>query len=116
MSRVRTPLPAPILPFFPISPGASKCPEPVREAYTANFRRYPLAFFGKPDTPAPSPSPSSSPAPPERVHTPSPIASSPASASAATVVGSRAQIAGALSGDEDLLVNGRPEGKTLADR
>ena len=75
-----------------------------------------MAFFGKPDTPAPSPSPSSSPAPPERVHTPSPIASSPASASAATVVGSRVKIVGDLSGDEDVLVNGRLEGKIRVDR
>src|SRR5437762_2324909 len=116
MSRVRTPLPAPILPFFPISPGASKCPEPVREAYTANFRRYPLAFFGKPDTPAPSPTPSSSPVPPERLSPPSPIALSPGSASAATVVGSRVKIVGDLSGDEDVLVNGRLEGKIRVDR
>ena len=75
-----------------------------------------MAFFGKPDTPAPSPTPSSSPAPPERLSPPSPIALSPGSASAATVVGSRVKIVGDLSGDEDVLVNGRLEGKIRVDR
>jgi len=74
-----------------------------------------LAFFGKPDTPAPSPSPSpSSPAPPERVSVSS-LATSTSSA-AATVIGSRVRIVGDLSGDEDVLVNGRLEGKIRVDR
>ncbi|HEX9286326.1 MAG TPA: polymer-forming cytoskeletal protein [Thermoanaerobaculia bacterium] len=74
-----------------------------------------MAFFGKPDTPAPSPSPSpSSPAPPERVSVSS-LATSTSSA-AATVIGSRVRIVGDLSGDEDVLVNGRLEGKIRVDR
>ncbi|HEX9303955.1 MAG TPA: polymer-forming cytoskeletal protein [Thermoanaerobaculia bacterium] len=77
-----------------------------------------MAFFGKPDTPAPSPShsPSPSPAPPERVSVPSPVASTATSSSAATVIGSRVKIVGDLSGDEDVLVNGRLEGKIRVDR
>ena len=75
-----------------------------------------MAFFGKTDTPAPSPSPSASPAPPERVSVAPPAVSTPTSSSAATVIGSRVKIVGDLSGDEDVLVNGRLEGKIRVDR
>jgi len=78
-----------------------------------------LAFFGKPDTPAPSPSPSASPAPPERVPHPPPSPASSAAltpSGATTVIGSRLKIVGDVSGDEDLVVNGRLEGKIRVDR
>ena len=78
-----------------------------------------MAFFGKPDTPAPSPSPSASPAPPERVPHPPPSPASSAAltpSGATTVIGSRLKIVGDVSGDEDLVVNGRLEGKIRVDR
>src|SRR5204863_5115818 len=112
----RTPLPAPTRPFSRFHSRPIRSPADGPRGLYCQLSEVPLGFFGKPDTPAPSPSPSSSPAPPERVHTPSPIASSPASASAATVVGSRVKIVGDLSGDEDVLVNGRLEGKIRVDR
>jgi cytoskeletal protein CcmA (bactofilin family) len=82
-----------------------------------------LAFFGKPDPPpAPPPSPTVPPPPsnpPERVPhpPPSPVASAaPTPSGATTVIGSRLKIVGDVSGDEDLVVNGRLEGKIRVDR
>jgi cytoskeletal protein CcmA (bactofilin family) len=82
-----------------------------------------LAFFGKPDPP---PSPQLSPTvppptsnPPERVPhpPPSPVApAAPTPSGATTVIGSRLKIVGDVSGDEDLVVNGRLEGKIRVDR
>jgi cytoskeletal protein CcmA (bactofilin family) len=74
-----------------------------------------LAFFGKPETPAAPPS--STPHPPslpERV--PTPPAPSAAASTAATVIGARMRLVGDRSGDEDVLVNGRVEGKIRVDR
>ena len=82
-----------------------------------------MAFFGKPDPPAsPQLSPTVPPPtsnPPERVPhpPPSPAAAAGATASGATtVIGSRLKIVGDVSGDEDLVVNGRLEGKIRVDR
>jgi cytoskeletal protein CcmA (bactofilin family) len=87
-----------------------------------------LAFFGKPDPPpspqhSPSPSvppPVSSPSPPERTSPPSPPAAAaapaPTASGATTVLGSRLRIVGDVSGDEDLVVNGKLEGKIRVDR
>ena len=82
-----------------------------------------MAFFGKPDPPpSPQPSPTVPPPtanPPERVPhpPPSPTASTaPAPSGATTVIGSRLKIVGDVSGDEDLVVNGRLEGKIRVDR
>jgi cytoskeletal protein CcmA (bactofilin family) len=60
-------------------------------------------------------------APPERAAhpaPPSPVAAAPAPspAGATTVLGSRLKIVGDVSGDEDLVVNGRLEGKIRVDR
>jgi cytoskeletal protein CcmA (bactofilin family) len=84
-----------------------------------------LAFFGKSDPPSPSqPSPSVPPppsAPPERAAHPAPpstaaAAPAPSPAGATTVLGARLKIVGDVSGDEDLVVNGRLEGKIRVDR
>jgi cytoskeletal protein CcmA (bactofilin family) len=82
-----------------------------------------LAFFGKPDPPpSPQPSPTVPPTasnPPERVPHPSPspsAAAAPTATAATTVIGSRLKIVGDVSGDEDLVVNGRLEGKIRVDR
>ncbi len=77
-----------------------------------------MAFFGKPETPAPQPSPGTHPPnPPERIPTttpsPSPVTAAPA---ATTVIGSRVRLVGDVSGDEDVLINGRVEGKIRVDR
>jgi len=78
-----------------------------------------LAFFGKPDAPPPpqpaSSAPPSIPSPPERVQHPSPAAA-PTASVATTVIGARLRIVGDVSGDEDLVVNGRLEGKIRVDR
>jgi len=84
-----------------------------------------LAFFGKSDPPSPSqPSPSvpqPPAAPPERSVHPAPPATAaaapaPAPAGATTVLGARLKIVGDVSGDEDLVVNGKLEGKIRVDR
>ena len=77
-----------------------------------------MALFGKPDTPAPPHHPSpSSPAPAERIPAPPTPAPGPAVASTApTVIGARVKLVGDLSGDEDILINGRVEGKIRVDR
>ena len=78
-----------------------------------------MAFFGnKPEAPPSPQSPSSHPPhPPERTPTPPTPAPSPSVASsAATVIGARVKLVGDLSGDEDILINGRVEGKIRVDR
>ena len=84
-----------------------------------------MAFFGKSDPPSPSqPSPSvpqPPAAPPERSVHPAPPATAaaapaPAPAGATTVLGARLKIVGDVSGDEDLVVNGKLEGKIRVDR
>ena len=83
-----------------------------------------MAFFGKTDPPAsPQPSPTVPPplssSPPERAPHPPPspaVAAAPAGTAATTVLGSRLKIVGDVSGDEDLVVNGRLEGKIRVDR
>jgi cytoskeletal protein CcmA (bactofilin family) len=82
-----------------------------------------LAFFGKTDPPpSPQPSPNVPPAPsnpPDRVPHPSPSAAAtaaPTPSAATTVLGARLKIVGDVSGDEDLVVNGRLEGKIRVDR
>lgn len=83
-----------------------------------------MAFFGKPDPPpTPQPSPTATPpssSPPERVPHPSPATApagaAPTTSGATTVIGSRLKIVGDVSGDEDLVVNGRLEGKIRVDR
>jgi cytoskeletal protein CcmA (bactofilin family) len=74
-----------------------------------------LALFGKTDAP-PAPTSPNSPTPQERIPTsPAPIPGG-ATTTAATVIGSRAKLVGDVSGDEDILVNGRVEGKIRVDR
>ena len=78
-----------------------------------------MAFFGKPDPPSP-PQPSTSvppppPNPPERMQHSS-AAPAPTGSGATTVIGSRVRIVGDLSGDEDVVINGRLEGKIRVDR
>jgi cytoskeletal protein CcmA (bactofilin family) len=78
----------------------------------------PLAFFGKPETPAspPAPTPHS---PPQTERNPTTYAPTPGPAvasTAATVIGPRAKLVGDVSGDEDVLINGRVEGKIRVDR
>ena len=76
-----------------------------------------MAFFGKPETPAVPPSSTPhSPSLPERVPTPSAPTPSAAASTAATVIGARMRLVGDISGDEDVLVNGRVEGKIRVDR
>ena len=82
-----------------------------------------MAFFGKTDPPpSPQPSPTVPPAPsnpPDRVPYPSPstaATAAPTSSAATTVLGARLKIVGDVSGDEDLVVNGRLEGKIRVDR
>lgn len=77
-----------------------------------------MAFFGKPDTPVPTPRPTpSSPGPAERIPAPPVPTPPPAVAStASTVIGARVKFVGDLSGDEDVLINGRVEGKIRVDR
>jgi cytoskeletal protein CcmA (bactofilin family) len=72
-----------------------------------------LAFFGKPDAPTFPPAPV---APTDRINPPPPPNPAPAAATPATVIGSRAKLVGDVSGDEDVLVNGRVEGKIRVDR
>lgn len=81
-----------------------------------------MAFFGnKPDappTPSPSPSQPYSPPPPDRVPSPSPPgpSASPIASTSSTVIGAKVRLVGDVSGDEDILVNGRVEGKIRVDR
>jgi cytoskeletal protein CcmA (bactofilin family) len=82
-----------------------------------------LSFFGKPEPPSsPQPSPTApSPTsnPPERAPlppTPPAAGAAPTGSAATTVLGSRLRIVGDISGDEDLVVNGRLEGKIRVDR
>lgn len=88
-----------------------------------------MSFFGKTDPPpSPQPSPTVPPtlstSPPDRVpHAPpppaataTPAAAPTSSAAATTVLGSRLRIVGDISGDEDLVVNGKLEGKIRSDR
>lgn len=78
-----------------------------------------MAFFGKPEPPAAPPSPNPYSPNPERIPTPSPAppgAGLSASSSASTVIGSRVKFVGDVSGDEDILINGRVEGKIRVDR
>lgn len=81
-----------------------------------------MAFFGnKPEAPPSPQTPSTYPPhPPERTASPP---AAPASApnptvapAAATVIGARVKLVGDLSGDEDILINGRVEGKIRVDR
>jgi len=81
-----------------------------------------LAFFGKqPDTPAAPPSPNPHPPTPERIPAASPPPPVPGltpstSSTSSTVIGSKVKLVGDLSGDEDILINGRVEGKIRVDR
>jgi cytoskeletal protein CcmA (bactofilin family) len=77
-----------------------------------------LAFFGKNDPPTPQPSSTpQSPSPAERVAAPvSPPSATGAAGAAVTVIGSRVKFVGDVSGDEDILINGRVEGKIRVDR
>ncbi|HZI65942.1 MAG TPA: polymer-forming cytoskeletal protein [Thermoanaerobaculia bacterium] len=85
--------------------------------------RSPLAFFGKNDNAPPPPAPST-PLPPSpapnvpRERSPGPPASAApvTGASAATTIGARMRVVGDVIGDEDLVVNGRIEGKIRVDR
>lgn len=77
------------------------------------FLEEPLAFFGKPDAPTAPPAPAT---PTERIIPPPPPNPVAAAAAPATVIGSRAKLVGDVSGDEDVLVNGRIEGKIRVDR
>lgn len=82
-----------------------------------------MAFFGKPDPPpVPHPSPTVPPlvpTPPDRVSQPAPppaASAAPSASTATTILGSKLRIVGDVSGDEDLVVNGRLEGKIRSDR
>lgn len=81
-----------------------------------------MAFFGKqPDTPAAPPSPNPHPPTPERIPAASPPPPVPGlttstSSTSSTVIGSKVKLVGDLSGDEDILINGRVEGKIRVDR
>lgn len=75
-----------------------------------------MAFFGKPEAPVVPPSPHS-PNLPERVPTLSaPTPTTAGASTAATVIGPKARLVGDVSGDEDILINGRVEGKIRVDR
>lgn len=77
-----------------------------------------MAFFGKPDNPAPpsQPSPSPSVPAPRSPAPPSAPAPAPGPSTSATVIGSRMRVVGDVTGDEDVVINGRIEGKIRVDR
>jgi cytoskeletal protein CcmA (bactofilin family) len=80
-----------------------------------------LAFFGKTDAPPPAPSPvvpdrNPQPPPIPAAAPPSPTPSPGSAIAATTVIGSKMKVVGDVSGDEDVLVNGRIEGKIRVDR
>ena len=79
-----------------------------------------MAFFGKTDNaPAPPPStPTPSPAVPRERGPAPPASPAPASgpSAASTVIGARMRVVGDVIGDEDVVVNGRIEGKIRVDR
>ena len=86
-----------------------------------------MAFFGKTDNaPAPPSQPPSQPPAPnptpnvprERTPAPPPPSAVPASGASAstTVIGARMRVVGDVIGDEDVVVNGRIEGKIRVDR
>nr|MDQ5872677.1 hypothetical protein [Acidobacteriota bacterium] len=80
-----------------------------------------MAFFGKPDNPTPPPQPPSPPSTPasvprERTPAPPSVVPAPGASTSSTVIGSRMRVVGDVTGDEDVVVNGRVEGKIRIDR